>query len=450
MNKKTLFFSLFGCLLIGASLFLFSNLEEKEQTDAELVSEATERPLEPSISPAPVVLSSTASEDTDLLQSFQATGGQFKVENRELLLELLGQEELDVVTRIRVLREKGDLEWRNGLLMDAVASYASAWEAGKELTVIQEKRTAEGALARYADILARMGRRADLRQLVDSLGDRPLGGEAEEAVWKAKETLWFFENQAEQNVYCGFSAANAICVPEGHRPIFPDVHDEEERQEFIANGLSLYELRAHSHEKDGDLVIYKRTDPTAPLPVPSIVHWDWGHYSAITETLNGQYRIKDPHLKLDTLLNEQVIENDLSGYVLADASTTIPSGYTAVSDEEAKQVFGRHCVHGRGTEGSGFLTRCLSGKGMATYAFRLLNPGLELYDTPVSYTPPVGPEMAFKVEYDQRSVVIPDSPGYGNLGPRWTYNYLMYVDITGTSAPATSLNIIFGSGDYFT
>lgn len=191
----------------------------------------------------------------------------------------------------------------HGFFTEAVASLKAAWETGKTATGLEERQLAEAGLAELLGKLKAMGKRDEVRALLAEVKDREIGGYLQEHLWRAKETLWFLDNQAEQNVFCGFTAANQICQPLGHRPIFPDVHDEAEKKVFIANGLSLYELRAHSHEAEGDLRILKRTSPAAPLPVPSVVHWKFGHYSAITEAKDGRYRIQDRHLGYDSWIS---------------------------------------------------------------------------------------------------------------------------------------------------
>ncbi len=367
---------------------------------------------------------------------------------------------------LSLLQEKAAIEWRHGFFTASLASIAEA--AALALTIkkaapspdtIDAHRLADTALSTHLLTLSRVGDREALRAALASLGDHTLGGLATEAVYKAKEQLWFFDHQAEQNVFCGFTAANSICVPVGYKPIHPDVHDEAERQAFIRDGLSLLDLRAHSHEADGDLQIIKASASPLPadLPVPSIIHFKFGHYSAITERDGDLYRVKDVHLKYDSWVPLAALVTDGSGYFLASASTAIPSGFSAIPDEEARTIYGRHCVHGRDPEGE---DKSTAGNGsvnpehktgcpMAVHSFRLVNPGLEIQDTPISYQAPYGPGVDFTLKYDQRSTVILDLAAHANFGPRWTYDYLGYVDLAGTGTPNTSVSTVFGNGSYY-
>jgi RHS repeat-associated protein len=367
---------------------------------------------------------------------------------------------------VTLLQEKASIEWRHGFFTDGLASLDAAWELGKKADGLDQKRVTEAGLSELLTKTAALGRKDRLRQLLAEVENRPIGGMLAERIYRAEEKLWFFENQAEENIFCGFTAANEIAGQLDQPRIYPDVHDEAEKKEFIANGLSLYELRAHNREASGDLRIIKRAQADAPLPVPSVIHWNFGHYSSVTDAQDGRYRVKDFHLKFDSWVPREAIDEEASGYLLASADGPVPKGFVAVSDAEAKTVFGRHCNHGRDDEG-GDPDSGRGGNGgnngikgnnpdenktdcpMATYSFRLMNPGLQVFDTPIFYRPAYGPLIALRVEYDQRSTVIPDLATHSNFGPRWTHQYNSYIAIVGTGSPAASVDVVFGDGNFF-
>ncbi|MGC4089428.1 MAG: RHS repeat-associated core domain-containing protein [Polyangiaceae bacterium] len=58
---------------------------------------------------------------------------------------------------------------------------------------------------------------------------------------------------------------------------------------------------------------------------------------------------------------------------------------------------------------------------------------LVLTDTPVGYTPQLGPDVHVRLSYNHLDTLQPDSPNYSNLGPRWTHNFLSYVQDDPTS-----------------
>jgi YD repeat-containing protein len=69
-----------------------------------------------------------------------------------------------------------------------------------------------------------------------------------------------------------------------------------------------------------------------------------------------------------------------------------------------------------------------SGKGMATYWLHLMLASLHIEDTPISYNCPRGPAPDVKIVYNQREANQPTTFTYSNFGPRWTFNWLSYVN----------------------
>lgn len=413
---------------------------------------------------APVVFDPGRADDVparrklrDLAVAVSGDGGALNPKTRKRIADFLAANP-DSPARATLTYEMATQARLHGDFAAQGEYLKQAWEMTQGWEGARERRFADRILADYLLYLGQLGRKGELNALLEEVSSRPLSGAATEAQWRGREALWFFENQAEQNVFCGFIAANDVCVPLGFRPIFPDVHDEEERIAFIRDGLSLYELRAHSHEEDGDLRIVKRTRGDA-VPVPSVIHWNFGHYSAVTEAEGGKYRIKDSSLKFDGWIDGDTLAGQSSGYFLVPGATKLPGGFVEVSDEEAKQVFGRHCVHGRDSEGSdpniagGPATppgqrppRCV---GMAGYRFALLNPGLVLSDAPAVDVPPFGPSAILEMTYNQRSISIEDDPQHANLGPRWTYSFLEYIQIQTTGTPPATVRYVDSFGQYF-
>lgn len=382
-----------------------------------------------------------------LLGNIRNQGGQFNVDSANAIESYLN-EQPDSPVCTNLLIEQGQIWWRNGYFVNALEAYETAWHNSKDSENASDRRLAEEALAWLLRQTALLSKKEKLSTLIEEASTRRLGGYAAEALMKAKEIQWFLENQPEQNVFCGFIAANQICVPLGSRPIFPDVHDEEEEREFIENGLSLYELAAHSHEAGGNLIVIKREAGT-PIPIPSIIHWSFSHYSSVTEESGGKYRVQDINLKYDAFVDEAAIDNQSSGYFLIPEPENLPKGYSLVSADEAKTVYGRHCNHGRDDEGNDPNHCHTSGnEGMASYSFRLLNPGLRLIDTPIKYATPYGPNVIFQLNYDQRSSLNLGQEAYGNFGPRWSYGFNTYVDIQGSANPTTNARVVLGSGEY--
>lgn len=70
--------------------------------------------------------------------------------------------------------------------------------------------------------------------------------------------------------------------------------------------------------------------------------------------------------------------------------------------------------------------------GMCAPNADLAMVGLNLNDTPVGYKPQKGPDVHIRVSYNHVDTIQPTSPGYGNLGPRWTHTFNSYItDVPG-------------------
>lgn len=80
--------------------------------------------------------------------------------------------------------------------------------------------------------------------------------------------------------------------------------------------------------------------------------------------------------------------------------------------------------------------------GMAGYTANLMTASLRVTDTPLSYTPPVGPAMNFTVTYNQRDSDQSPAQAYSNFGPNWTFNWLSYV----VDAPSSNARVYVAGG----
>jgi YD repeat-containing protein len=68
-----------------------------------------------------------------------------------------------------------------------------------------------------------------------------------------------------------------------------------------------------------------------------------------------------------------------------------------------------------------------SSSGMPSYSVNLMSIGVIVEDTPLSYKPPIGPAIDFKLTYNQKDVDQPSPIPFGNFGPLWAFNWLEYI-----------------------
>jgi RHS repeat-associated protein len=352
--------------------------------------------------------------------------------------------------RFTLLMELADARWRHGWFSKSVECYREAWQLGKAWQGSGEAALGQMALCHLLTVYSQMGARESLKDLLTEIKPLDLSGAANECRLKAVVFLWHLEHKAEQNIFCGFTALNSICVPLGMPPAFPDIHDEGEKKIFIEKGLSVFELTAHSHESGGKSLAVK-LGTGASIPVPSVVHWNFNHYSAITQQEGGRYYLEDSALKFSGWVEKKVFDENASGVFILPQPQTPHDGCVEMTEAEMKSYFGRHCTHGRDDEGDNCKTGC-GGAGMATHSFSLLNPGLAIGDIPIQLPAAYGPSLAFQIDYFQRRngtlSTIPLNVG-GNIGSTMTHNYMEWIELKGTGTPNTQVNRVTGDGSYF-
>ena len=87
-------------------------------------------------------------------------------------------------------------------------------------------------------------------------------------------------------------------------------------------------------------------------------------------------------------------------------------------------------------------------KGMPVYSFKLLLAGLNISDTPVGYTPSLGPGVYTTVTYNQREANQPAVFNTFNAGQKWTLNWLSWIQDDPTSPGTQVLRYVAGGGGW--
>ncbi|MGV3659715.1 MAG: RHS repeat-associated core domain-containing protein [Prosthecobacter sp.] len=400
--------------------------------------------------------SNEAAEETAFgraLERYQKAGGAESSQGRKALEEFVGKHsDGDYSPSIRL--ELADAYWRTGAWEKALDQWEKAWaRASKhEEQDVEARRLGDVALSQLLKHTALLGRKERLRSLLQEISSRKNGGDVNNALHRAQEMMWFLDNRAEQNVFCGFSAANLVCEPLGKRPIFPDVHDKEEEKKFIATGASLWDIAEHSHEAGGDLRCVQKTDAKAQFSVPSVIHWKFGHFSALTEKgQDGKLHLEDAQLKFNSWVEPTVIAEAGSGYALIPGTVSLPAGYREVSEVEARTVTGRHCVHGFDDEGKDPEKCPCKSKGMAVYSLNLRRAYHSIVDTPLTYLMPDGKEVSFTLSYSARPAGNTSLSNTYGFGPLWFSPFAGgSLKLTGTGTPNSSIEWHMGNGSYTT
>lgn len=91
---------------------------------------------------------------------------------------------------------------------------------------------------------------------------------------------------------------------------------------------------------------------------------------------------------------------------------------------------------------------CGTSKGMPVYSFKSLLAGLNIRDTPIGYTPPLGPEVYTTVTYNQREANQPAVFDASNVGQKWTLNWLAWIQDNPASPGNQVLRYVAGGGGW--
>ncbi len=186
-----------------------------------------------------------------------------------------------------------------------------------------------------------------------------------------------------------------------------------------------------------------------PIPAPSLVHWKLSHFAAIVEEADGRFHIQDPTFGSDLWVTRGALESESSGYFLVP-NETAETGWRAVGEAEAGQIRGMGNTTsndpGATTPCDGKVHASDRGCGMSGYNVHEMVVSLNINDTPVGYKPPRGPDVHVTVTFNQREANQPANFAWFNVSPKWTLNWLSYIQDDPTNNRATVMRYVAGGG----
>ncbi|MFZ2208929.1 MAG: cysteine peptidase family C39 domain-containing protein, partial [Porticoccaceae bacterium] len=344
--------------------------------------------------------------------------------------------------RLAVLTNLGLIHYQTGYFSRAIDAWTQAWAAGRAATDPRARALADRALGELLRMHARLGHADQLAALLDGLGDRELTGPASEALAGAREGLWSMRHDPGIAYLCGPMALKNLLLSQGA---------SEEKVRFLddyrsgPDGVSLEEVAQLAKQAKLPYQLVHR-EAGGAIPVPAIVHWKLSHFAAIVAEENGYFHLKDPTFGRDLWVTRGALEAESSGYFLVP-TTTKPAHFRAVALAEAARVRGmgttsssmttsnrptddsaQTCHVAPAAGGSGFPPRKPPFFGMCGYSFTEMVVSLRLKDTPVGYRPPKGDPVFITLTYNQREANQPGIFSYFNVGPKWSMNWLGYIE----------------------
>jgi RHS repeat-associated protein len=306
------------------------------------------------------------------------------------------------------------------------AHYSLALEAWR-MVLEQLNRSVEGAMVveraseELAQLYARLGRMNELEALLKSSGgDRARS--ASEKIKMSREALWLMKNQPEISFRCGPMALQSILTSDERllASCATNALAETANAASTTNGFSLTQV-AELSRKIGlnyQMAFKQKAEIEQAFVVPSVVHWKVGHYAAIVRQVGDRYLVEDPTFGNTVWATKQTLEAETSGYFLIPPGD-LPPGWRSVDANEGATVHGKgitsgndpnlYCRNDRQTGGTCRI-------GMPAASVHLMTVNVSIHDTPLAYTPPVGPPVRFTFRYNSRDPYAEDAtfggPGY--------------------------------------
>lgn len=335
----------------------------------------------------------------------------------------------------------GEIKFKTGYLSDAITLWTLAWEKGKGETDKEKAAVASHAIAQLLILDARLGRMEELKKYHQEIKGRAFYGSDEERVKSSREGLWNMEHNIGCSFKCGPFAVNSLrnAVNKTHEmsPII-------EKAESTQQGTTLAQVKGWADAVGLKYQLAKRTKG-APFLTPSLIHWKLNHFATIVSEENGRYHLQDPTFDTDGQLwvTAKALDQETDGYFLVSEDKPLPAGWEPVSEEEAKTVHGKGNANGR-RGGDCYHPapntppcECDSCPGMARADIWSMLATLHIADTPLSYSPPIGPAINFSFDYNHLQPDQPTTFSFTNLGQNWNFNWLSYLTVDAGSGAAT-------------
>ena len=330
----------------------------------------------------------------------------------------------------------------------ALETWQEVWRLGRDISDAAGRKVVDESVSELASFWVTLGQRAELEGLMRDLNGRDMHGAAAVRISDARSALWQMQHMPERTFRCGpYSVACMRAALKYPTPFSPEIDE----QTSTTNGTSLVENWRLS-QRTGMRCQMARREPGAGIPLPAMVHWKLGHFSALTGFEKGRYKVDDSTLG-QGWISAGVLDEEASGYFLVPEGR-LPAGWSPVTEEEGQTIWGRSWPAQSNPNNVTPRDKktcqppCCP---MAQYAVHLMRVSLNISDTPVGYEPPRGPGVNFRVTYNELEPNQPATFNYSNLGEGWTFDWLSYIQDTPANPNANvTLQVRGGGAESFT
>ncbi|MGH2509451.1 MAG: cysteine peptidase family C39 domain-containing protein, partial [Ktedonobacteraceae bacterium] len=286
-----------------------------------------------------------------------------------------------------------------------------------------------------------MGQVNELKKHLALADKRAMRGSNEQMAQEAREGLACMLHTPQRAFKCGPYAVDSILRSKG--AVTQSGSQLIAKAKSSKNGTNLQQVKELAEQAGLHYQAAKRSRGAAVL-VPSIVHWKLDHFGALTARANNHYQVKDQTFGVDGNLwvTSDALDSESDGYCLVPAGP-LPAGWRGVSDAEAQKVWGKGGTSqfSDANMASGAPNQCPGANcgcgGMARASIWSEQGNLNISDTPLSYSPPIGPSLPLHLNYNYLETNQPATFTFSNFGADWSYNWVSYLTVDPVSSVAT-------------
>lgn len=343
---------------------------------------------------------------------------------------------------------------RSGYYNQAVKAWQSAWDLLKDQKEARVKVLADRVVSELLLINAWVGRVEKIDSLLKQIDQRIMEGPASERVVSIRASLWQMKNNPGISFKCGPYALDKLFILQDSSHTF---NEQLTNVQSTSRGFSLTELDKMA-ESIGLHYQMAFREAGAPVIVNAVIHWKLDHYSALLKADSGFYKCEDATMGTaygqQFWLTSTALDSSASGYFLVPAGP-LPNGWRSVSESEGSGIFGKGQEprdKGKHLSAQDQTAGCNGQPGSPTPPMAQCNVhadavSLHVFDRPLYYTPPKGPVMFWNVDYHHRDSYQPANFSYSNMGPKWTCQWLSYVQDNPGNPAANADVYLMGGGD---
>lgn len=231
----------------------------------------------------------------------------------------------------------GHWYWQHGQITKALVHFEAAWNQSKDYQSSLGKAEANTAFAAWTRLLVLLSRVDVLDDVFAEHGARLVQrGPHSQTLRATHEKVLRIHKYPQESFKCGVHALDKVATVLGYTYPQAQLLNTPGKSE----GFSLKELQDLSEKYDFKMRAAKRTEKSAAIPVPSVIHWSQLHYGAILSQKGNRFRIWDFAQGGFYSLTADEINSEATGFFLVPASQ-IGIDFQQASTIEAAAVFGR-------------------------------------------------------------------------------------------------------------